>query len=67
MTQTKSSPRNFASPLVINPEFLAREFGKFFWMNYAGENLQTIDDARAGPREVRLRINNVDSAILGGW
>jgi hypothetical protein len=61
------SARNFAIPLVTNSQFLAREFGKFFCVNYAGENLQTIDDARAGPREVCLRVNNVDSASLSGW
>ena len=36
-------------------------------MQNAGENLQTVDNARTGSRKIRARINDVDSIVLGRW
>jgi len=36
-------------------------------MNYAGENLQTIDNARARSGKVSIRIDDADSSVLCGW
>ena len=39
---------------------------KLFRMNYAGQNLQTIDNARTRPGEISSGVDDVDSAVLCG-
>ena len=44
-----------------------RKFGKFFWMQYPGENFDAVDNPRAWTRKVSARINQINLTGLRSW
>jgi hypothetical protein len=53
-----------ARPIANSPWRVGTELRKFFGMQNAGENLQTVDNAWTGSCKVRARVDNVDSVVL---